>query len=342
MKTAILQVADTGPLESLAIMLQSVGYKCYIPSNEIKQRLRDIGCDTVLDIDGLVRQWGYDAPMPLEVAPMSLMNSVDLYADIKAVRTHSKICKEWPNLATRTLWYRINGGEPCHVVKEGFDCGNELAPPCPILTPNLWYRDAPRAYAVWPPFVRMADYFSRYGRDDVIGPPLCLIHNIGGWGYGALIDPIRELGIKIYGRGSPDGLVNHALVPSLLSRAVAMVHLKSSDAPGYALYEAISAGCPIILPKRLIWRNKMADLFESGVTCLTFDRETHDNLSPQEVVSCTKEIKDGLTALKDPVRNREIGNACLERLKSLVWSADNAEDVESLKTWLRRNFECGS
>lgn len=31
MKTAILQVADTGPLESLVVMLRSVGYECFLP-----------------------------------------------------------------------------------------------------------------------------------------------------------------------------------------------------------------------------------------------------------------------------------------------------------------------
>ena len=55
-KLAILQCCDTGPLESLVVMLRSAGIKCALPSEALKRQLRDLGCDTVLDIARRFRQ----------------------------------------------------------------------------------------------------------------------------------------------------------------------------------------------------------------------------------------------------------------------------------------------
>lgn len=385
MKTAILQVADSGPLESLIVMLRSVGYTCLTPSEALKKELREVcKCDTVLDIAGLVKGLGYDPPLTLREASVGDMDTCALYVDIKAQRNAVKVWKRWPRLKERTLWYRINGGQPEHVIKKcktcegdkvmrrgdkivecwtckgigGEDCGDEVNLPCPILTPNMWYREKrlpipstrewfnyecvtqevpwkDRSYACYPPFYRFNDY-SRCGDNLLSDTPVCLIHGIGGWGYSALIPPLRGLGARCYGEGSPDGLIRHQAVPPLLHRALCMVHLKSNDAPGYAIYESLAASCPLICSRRLIWRCRMQDLLIPGKTCLVFDRETHAGLTEQDVVDCTVEIKRHLTALRDPVYNRQIGQAGHDRLKEVMW--DKERDGPSFTEFMSRCF----
>lgn len=370
-KIAILQCADTGPVESLVVMLTAAGYSCYLPDRALRDELRNIGCDTVLEIDSLVRGMGYERPMDIPEATRVTMHSASLFVDIKAHRNYPAVVGRWPNLKGKVLWYRINGGKPEHVIKpSGEDCGDEINPPCPILTPNLWYKDCgecqgrgghwngvglprndwdcescrgtgryPKAYAVWPPFYRFQEYYDCYGRKTGnYASPVCLIHNLAGWGYGALIDNIRRLGVKCYGDRSADGLIKHEQIPDLLSKSLAMVHLKSSDAPGYALYEALAAACPVVLTRRLIWRNRMQDLFESGVTCLVFDRETHEGLSAADVDNCTAEVREHLAALEDPDLNRTIGLAGYNRLKEVMWDQHNSKDVDSLQDFFSRNY----
>lgn len=366
MKTAILQVADTGPLESLVVMLRSVGYECFLPNDRIKHALKNLGCDCVLDIQNLVENWGYSRPIDLPVANIPMMDTVDLYVDVKAHRNGPKIWGRWPNLAKKTLWYRINGGEPEHVIRRDTngnileDCGDERNPPCPILTPNLWYADewsiaeneigesklsgrtpwADKSYACYPPFYRFDDYFTKHGRTTDYADPICLTHNLEGWGYGKLIERIRALGVKCHGRSSPDDLIPHSEVAGKLSKTLAMVHLKSSDAPGYSLYEALAAGCPLVVSKRLIWRNRMQDLLIPEETCLVFDRETHEGLTDQDVNECELAIGTALNRLKDPVLNQRIGMAGRAKFQELMWSDEREGDVASLDMFMQGMFPC--
>lgn len=343
MKLAILQVADTGPLESLVVMLRTAGYETCLPNDKLKRELRSLGCDTVLDIDSLVRGMGYDWPIELPeagVADMALPGVV--YVDVKAHRNAERIWRKWPNL--QVLWYRINGGKP--EVVQG--CGDEINPPCPVLTPNRWYglnenyiydesdKCHEKAYCCWPPFYRFNNY--RFPRADG-RPPICLIHNLAGWGYAALVETFRrKLGIQCYGAGSPDGLLTHEMVPNLLRHALCMVHLKSSDAPGYAIYEALAAACPIICTRRLIWRCRMQELLIPDETCHVFDRETHEGLTAEDVRSCTEEVAHHLEALKDPGENKRIGEAGRKRLLELMWSPNRSSDVASLRAFMDWHF----
>lgn len=371
-KRAVLQVADTGPLESLVVMLRTVGIECLLPDDKLKGDLRRIGCDTVLDVSSLVRGMGYSEPMKLPTAGPGVMWDKDvLYVDVKGHRNGPKVWNRWPNLRNRTLWYRINGGKPEHVVNARGDHGDEINPPCPVLTPNQWYSRClkcegygetndggipgtcdrcngegkeKRSYTCWPPFVRFDEFKSRkrwteYDGDDRFPrDPICLIHNLEGWGYGRLIDPVRRLGVKCHGAGSPDGLVNHRDVPNLLSLALCSVHLKSSDAPGYAIYESLAAGCPVVCTRRLIWRCRMEELLIPNETCLVFDRETHDPLSDEDVESCRSEITRHLEFLRNADRNRKIGEAGRERLREIAWSPKRESDVSSLASFLQRAF----
>jgi|SRR6185369_13618841 len=341
---AIIQCADTGPLESLVDMFSAIGIKSYIPNDALKRLLRSAGCDNVLDISSLVRGWGYEQPFPIPEAGIDQFNDRDfIYVDVKAHRNGPKLWREHDSLRSRTLWYRINGGRPEHVIRGSEDCGNEINPPCPVLTPNLWYREEgpwmTKSYATWPPFYRFEEYSEERPTCNFHNP-LCLIHNLTGWGYAALVEGVRKLGVRCHGAGSPDGLIKHGEVRVQLTKTIAMVHLKSSDAPGYALYEALAAGCPLIVSRRLIWRNRMQELFVPGETCLAFDRETHDPLSPSDVENCLAEIKEALSRLRDPGYNRKIGLAGKDRLKGLMWNKTRKSDIDSLTAFMGRHFRC--
>lgn len=117
MKTAIIQCADTGPLESLVLMLRAAGYQCYVPSAALRDELRPLG-GLVLSNADLVRGMGYEPHFPLPEAGPRDMTRCDLYADVKAHQTYDRLVAKWPNLERRVLWYRINGGEPEHVVRK--------------------------------------------------------------------------------------------------------------------------------------------------------------------------------------------------------------------------------
>lgn len=393
-KIAILQVADTGPLESIVVMLRSAGYECFIPSDKLRTALLAAGCDTVYSPASLQSGMGYEAPFPLhEADPKDMTRPGVLYVDVKGHRNYKPVVAKWPNLEGRVLWYRINGGKPEHVIKTcgccggtgmmdvgkklpcelcggtgKIDHGNELDPPCPVLTPNQWYRGRqiteefpdgstssywaesaqvtyesgeqfdlssdPRYYTCWPPFVRFADYRDR--TESGYTDPVCLIHSFAGWGYGRLEEPLRTMGLKIYGRSSPDGLIHHSKIPAMLRTALCMIHLKSSDAPGYAIYEALAAGCPVVCTRRLIWRCRMQDLLIPGETCLVFDRKTHDGLDDDDVKSCTAEVAAHLERLRDPAENRRIGLAGRAKLAEIQWREDR--DANGLRYFLTTHF----
>ncbi len=361
-KTAILQVADTGPLESLVVMLRSVGIECLLPGNDVKQELRKIGCDTVLDVESLVKNMGYPRPIvETGTATLADMDRRDvLFVDVKGVRSHPKIVKRWKHLENRVLWYRINGGPPEHVIKaDGFDCGDEVNPPCPVLTPNQWYADKwfgrpsddppdwcaidGRAYTCWPPFVRFGDMrrkrWHEYAPpDDLPRDAVCLIHNLHGWGYGDMINRIKPLGVRCFGDRSPDGLVPNHDVPNLLALALANVHLKCSDAPGYAIYETLAAACPLICTQRLIDRCRMQELLIPGKTCLTFDHVQGRDMIGDEFDVAAEEIKGHLERLRDPKESRRIGEAGRNRLNVLQWCDRSEHDKESLRSFLKKNY----
>lgn len=365
MKQAILQVADSGPLDSLVEMLSSVGYECYLPSRSLKDALKSLGCDNISDITTLVKNEGYELPREnLKEASLLDMDSCDLYVDVKGHRNGPKVWKTWPRLRDRTLWYRINGGKPEHVVNKRGDMGDEVSPPCPVLTPNQWYhhqglwsngpvtteRKYPwwgKSYCCWPPFVGFEDYsFPRphswqagnVHRDSRYTAPICLVHNFQGWGYGALLEVAREFGTRIHGKGSPDGLIQHREVKVQLSQVLCYLHLKSSDAPGYALYEALASACPVVCSRRLIWKNRMEELLVPGETCYVFDRPTHDPISQEEVEECRKEIGYAMKSLSNSQENVRVGENGRRKLLSLMWSKDRLADVASLKSFFARNF----
>ncbi len=320
-------------------MLRAVGYEVVLPNDALRAELRRIGCDTVLSPRDLTKSMGY-CPLHIREVGPEAMDRCDLYCDIKAHRCYDKIIARWPRLNGKVLWTRINGGAP-EIVP---GCGDEINPPCPVLTSNRWYdRPGPwqdRSYARWWPFCRFDEYLPQHGRPDGgWDSPVCLIHGIFGWGYGALIGVMRErFGLRCHGVAAPDGLIPHSRVSALLSRALCMIHLKSSDAPGFSLYEGMAAGCPLVVTRRLIWRSGFEDLLIPGETCLVFDRETHEGLTDDDVRDCTAEVAGHLGRLRDPVENARIGQAGRRRLQEVRWQDSKPEDVASLREFMGRWF----
>jgi len=345
---AMLQVADCGPLESLATMFRAIGWDCFVPDAGLRARLVAAGCDTVLDPEFLFREMGYDRPRGVQQS--GDLDSMDLYVDVKAQRNAEKAWKLHRRFEGRTIWYRINGGLP-EITPQG---GDELNFNFPIITPNRYYLDSPTAYknhvgsrrdanwgglayVMWPPFARASDYSVRAPNYDGYCNPVCLIHNVTGWGYSDLVEPLRrEARLLCFGsHGSPDGLIPHSGVPGLLAAALCMVHLKSNDCPGYALYEALHAGCPLIVPRRLIKRMRMADLLVEGATCLCFDIEGDERgCGALDVAACVAEVRAATKQLMDSAENERIGNAGKRALAELIWNPER--DAESFKAFLRR------
>lgn len=348
MKVAVCQCSDPGPIESLAVMLRAAGYEPHLPDRRLIQFLRALGLDNVQTVETAMSREGVERPLDLPAASVETVEKCDLFVDIKAQRNAVRLWRRWPRLKNRLLWYRINGGEPAHVVNSKGDHGDEIHPPCPVLTANLWYATpgpwSGKAYACWPPFYRQGYYYPVHGRPDradAYEAPLCLVHNLAGWGHGLFADPMRALGVKMYGNGSPDGLLQHSELPAKLSRALAYVHLKSNDAPGYALYEALSAACPVLVSKRLLDKCLMRDLFEPGVTCLQFDdaylpEQLHHGHTEEDVRLASAQIAAHLQRLRDPAENRRIGLAGRERLLRVTWN--DARDGDSLRAFMRGHY----
>lgn len=379
MRVAVVNCADTGPLESLAIMLKAASYETRPLSYDLAVHLRQLGMDNVRTINQTMAAEGVERPFAMKEATVADLPYCHLYVDVKAHRNGPKLWDRRPELNGRTLWYRINGGKPEIVYRGDRNMGDEIDPPCPVLTPNMWYKSQPtfsnhwgedlvqqhkcnlcgsivdgfdgmrdhrcpwgdRAYTMWPPFYRFDEYLLCHPRRPVNGQSICLVHNLVGWGFGAWADGCRSLGVRIYGYRSPDGLISHATLKERLATAQAMVHLKRSDAPGYALYEALSAACPVIISERLVVDNRMHDLFVDEETCLFFDRLddpdlTHSYLRPDGVAEGVAKIGKQLDRLRDPELNSRIGLAGRGRLRELMWREDR--DGPGFAAWMRMVF----
>jgi DNA-binding PadR family transcriptional regulator len=80
----------------------------------------------------------------------------------------------------------------------------------------------------------------------------------------------------------------------------------------------------------------MQDLLIPGETCLVFDRETHDGLTPDDVYYCTAEVREHLERLRDQAENYRIGSAGRQRLREVMWREDR--DGPGLREWLGRMY----
>ncbi len=195
------------------------------------------------------------------------------------------------------------------------------------------------AYTFWPPYPAEQEYLTvnRSGRDNFTDP-YCVCHNLYAWGYGEIVDLcVEKYGLSGYGNGSPAGQIAHRDLPAVTATSKALIHLKVVDCPGWALYEALLAGCPVITGRTLNSRMLAYDLLEDGETCLEFGvPASHDyGRGDVELDQCLTDIGEALERLSNPDENYRIGQNGRQRLINLMWNVkrDGADFNEFMTRW---------
>ena len=366
-KLCIFQNGDEPQIVSTAAMMKAAGYDTMYCGQALRQELSSAGCDTVLG-PNTMESLGYDIlPEYLKPAEPRHMERCDLFLEIK-VRNVPKITTRWPRLKNRIAWWRVNGAQP-EICPKG---GDEVNLPCPVITACFWYgteryrnavnsqqqasleheanqpardpgpvtySDNGMAYVFWPPYPHSHHYdIIDRSKLTTYDPPYTLCHSARAWGYAQIIDDCVGLGVKIYGNRSPAGQIQHQQVPSLVRTAKALVHLKSVDCPGWALYEAILGGCPVITPRLLNSRMIAYDLLQHGKTCYEFGvpASLEYGRGDMNFPKCLEDIKEALDKLSDPEENRRIGEAGRKRLHELMWN--EARDGDDWRRFMKRHF----
>lgn len=377
---AIIQNADTPQIESSAEMLRSAGYdEIKVCGKSLRDELQRIGCDTVLAVKQMISM-GYDSlEGGIGEASLEDVDRCDLFCEIK-VRNVPKIVERWPRLKGRIAYWRVNGAQPeicpkggdevnlpCPIITaclwygtDRYRAGRSTQHQSDLehlasrsITLDDLKREAATVrrhdpsgmcYVFWPPYPRKAVYTenARLSRtksghyDAAYG----VAHYMPAWGYGPIVNQVADLGVHLYGDRAPRGQIPHSVVGTIAQTALALVHLKSVDCPGWALYEALLSGCPVITPRLMNSRMLGYELLEDGVTCLEFGVPASLEYGRGDMAyeQCVADIAKALDRLRDPAENRRIGESGKQRLLDLMWSKDKAEDVSSFQEFCERNF----
>lgn len=257
-------------------------------------------------------------------------------------------------IITACLWYGTERYRHGKASQGQSDREHEASRPVTLEQQKAWSASAQLGdtggpcYVFWPPYPRSADYLSisrermAFGRrgDEMMQPssPFCVCHSVRAWGYGGIISEVADMGVKFFGNNSPAGQIQHEHVPRFVATGLACVHMKSVDCPGWALYEALLGGCPVIVGRLLNSRMLAYDLLRHNETCLEFGvpATMEYGRGDPDLPKCLEDIQAALDQLKNPAENRRIGEAGRKRLNELMWRPDR--DGDSFKTFMQRNF----
>lgn len=328
-KKAVICGCDTLPVRSLNIMLQSVGYDLLMLTDKAMDRLKSKGYTGGVWAE-MLNNMGY-VPASMPAADERDLLDCDLYLDIKRKDADSMI-KLYPRLEGKTAVYLINGGGDDYVKYGDY---------YPTITNNMLVE---KAFKCWTPFDNVHNIQPR-GKRKSFDPPMGLLHNAYNWGFGSILDRVIErTGLRVFGSyDSPMGIITNDRVGAYLNEALCFVHMKASDCPGFALYEAFASATPVVVTDLFIERMKYHDMYVDGLTCLTWGKGSYE-VSGERIVEyidktaglMVDQIADCVRRLKNPKLNHEIGMEGHERWKALTEWTDEKRDA--LHAFLKKNL----
>jgi len=316
---AILNVPQAESIQSIALMLNSVGYHTKPVGTQIAGWLRrHVSC-----------------PQHIKAAPggatVAELQQCSLYVTIRPGYL-PQLREHLPD-NVRLLWFEINGGLPGKVLKRKHK-QRSLQVTTPYVGANRWYaNDSPLLptgprYVCYPPYADAARYTST-NRGSPTNSPLCLVNAPERWGHGCAVKPLRAVGVQFWGRGTQNGYLPHRQVPSTLQAALCYVHVKSRDCPGYSLYQAMLTGCPVVVSDAFLWNTRYTDLYQDEMTCLVARGEGKKDRLVESYIAC-------INSLQDSALNRRIGQAGKQRLLELMWCSNR--DAEGFQAFLERHL----
>lgn len=252
---ATLTGIDTKPAESLALVLESIGFDVYMLTDEALSRYRQKGYTGGVD-RALLRSMGYS---DARIKPTDTVEGVFFDLKLKDLESMLKIHPE-----VKGVLYPINGG---------WDDYEHYGDHYPTITNNFWIRNAFHFYS---PMVGDLKPKTKAGDE----PPVDFLHNAYGWGMRSFINQIVDkTGVRVYGAyGSPAGMIPNTKAGEVLTNSRCFVHLKASDCPGWALWEAFATATPVVVLSLFVKRMKFEDLYINEETCLTWG----DNIFVQD------------------------------------------------------------
>ena len=324
---AILHIPHLQCELAMAEMLSAIGYQPY-----------GIGGNIVRKLNTMKPQ----VSSKLEPRTGDLKDC-DLFVVVKHYMIN-QVLTMFPFLKDKLLWFDINGGVPDQHIKANSYKTYPSLVPAPYASANKRYTDSseynvsgPR-YICYPPLHRSQKQAALRQPRVINGNAICLVHNPYKWGYGWIVDPLRRRGVRFYGsHKAPMGLLPQGDVLRFLSGSLCYVHAKSHDCPGYSLYQSMLVGCPVIVTSEFVKFTRFTDLYVHEETCLIAEDSLDPDLS-KRALKLTRQFVDLIDSLKDPVRNKKLGEAGRDRLLSLMWSPDRKSDVDSFRTFINNNF----
>lgn len=314
---AVLTGMDTYPARSLKLMLESVGYDVYMLSDQAMNRIPGYNGGAPAK---LLENMGY-RPAEIPFVEETALETCDLYVDMKR-KDADDIIKAYPRLKGRTICYVINGG---------WDDYEDYCDYYPTITNNFWIKGA---YHVWSPIEW--DITPK----DTVGdePPIGLLHNARNWGFNKIMDEvIDKTGLRVFGSyGSPMGILPNDKVEEYLKRTSCFVHLKASDCPGWALFEAMATATPLVITEFFVKRMGFEDMYIDGKTCLMWGQGSFELKDDKNIVEyidqnadrMVEQIADCVEKLKDPEYNYYIGHQGYKKWKELTkWTPEKRDKL---------------